>query len=1202
MADTVADRGITEACRSLEGSQGFSVIFEKLLAIDIDGTSPASRDSLLSLLARRARSSDGPLLLLGLPQQIQAEISLFSGERFPGIDRNAYLRATPKQVIRRLIAKSNSPSGKDLCNKLLEKYHFSRFGRDDWKEYFSKCLEPLPFAKKFLLKDEKSGGFTDAEITDLALQNPQMIECIPPARLAPNTVVALLISGRAESLWKTYDFSRFQKAHWREVFLHTNPAEMPAASKPYVENKDGKGFNADELLQFALKCHSLINSLDPNKVPFSVAYELYQTGRADILWANYPFAQLDKTEWKKILENPSVKIPEMFAEVLKGKRFKIEELCSLALKNERLLPFLVAADIPADNIVDLLLKVDAEYIWDNYHFRHLGLDQWKRLVLGLSAVVRPRAMSALSACKEITPELATEFIRKNTAYCPYVPVVVIPPVVAVEVLVQGKGHCLWNTYDFSRLSNDLWLDLLGGIDGEIPPVAEQFLRNQSFVPEQDRVDADKLNAFLIKNENLIKYVDAQLIDPKVAFSLISNSPRHELWDRYDFKRFTAGQLVDLLKKTVRQGDWPDSLRTCFQDQDAPLGFGDVLEIMSANAPVVVDLISYEWIDKIDESLFDQFVTIAGRSGSGVEALARRMQAGKGSWRELPMLKLKSVLSVLPSLREHVEWKSWPYRVIAELATAQPVFENEVAHPNIYFVWKHWKSLIALLGLTILAFVLLRVQHIQLEQERVQKAHWSDIVAKVSGYDRANAYAELERYFVSLSSQDMANVSNDLLVVNANANLNEWRSQQSKNDVLLDELKSIVDGGLAIEKVDRIKIILKSLEESRAEIGLRKVEYHSLRNKCECFIRDQSRKAAVEAARQKLQDIGSRCGGISTLTDLEHLKVEVNLAREYAELATDVAEAIRKIDARIEKIRHDQVIKNITIVSNAVEGVAILLRNEGASKMLPTIKTKFDTLAALDGFLDYTKACKAHYETVRDSISLFVDLMRDVALKDSEADCLNRKFALEFLTVEGGAECSNLVFFCEGQIAKAKGVVGLTDAISAYETIRKKVKDLEDRDIRAWNLVDKLNETRDYAEYLRIRQELIRDFSGFAQLRSFARLNVLSLEDANAVHKVSTGSYWSSKKSVRYHFVGLIRLMPGEPKKVHIAIDNTKITASADLYCLTRYGSSAYSSVTEKLLIQQSGRGKYYRMDNVNYDGYQGVPLFVKEEHYMGGGK
>ena len=1198
----VGEHSSRVACQSLESSQGFSTIFEKLLAVDIDSASKSERADLIKALWKRLNSSCGPLTILGLPSSLQSEILLFSDKIFPGIDRTSYLRATPRQVIRKLTEKTAAPDHKAMCGRLLSYYPFSRFGRDDWKEYFAKCAQPLPFAKTFLMKDEKSGGFTDAEITDLALRNPQLIECIPPARLGPNTAVALLISGRAESLWKTYDFNRLQKAHWRELLLHTNPQELPAACKPYIENKDGNGFTSDELLQFALKCHSLINSLDPNKVPFSVAYELYQTGRADILWANYPFAQLDKTEWKKILTNPNVKIPDMFADVVKSNRFKKEELCSLALKNERLLPFLVAADISADDVVDLLLKIDAKYLWDNYHFNRFGVDQWTRLILGLSSVIRPRAMSAFSTCKGITPSLAEKIIRKNTAYCPYIPVAVIPAGVVVEVLVQGKGHFLWDTYDFSRLSNDQWLTLLGGIGAEIPLVGQQFLRNQSFIPEAERVESNKLNAVLIKNGNLIKYVSEQLIDPEVAYFYLSKLALHELWDRYDFTRFSAAQIVQLLKKTVRQKDWPESLKKCFVEDGAPLRFEDVLDILTANAPVVVDLMSFAWISEVSEGEFNRFVTIAGESGAGMSALKRRMQSGAESWCDLPILNLKSILSVFPALREHIAWKKWPYRVIADLANVQPVFETEIPHPNIYFLWKHWMSLLFLVGLSVAAIGLLMVQHVQLAQEREEKERWSSIVSTISRYDRSNAYTELNQYLQSLSIQDLMIISKDLLVINAKAHLEEWNVQQSKNDVMLDELKSMIESGLTAEKTDRIKVLLRSLLENRADIGPRKMEYFLFRDTCEKFIKAQIRKTAVDALKKKLSTVKDDCDKTSTISRLEGFKNEVSPAREYEELAEDVAETIKKLDARIAKIRYDELMKNVAAISNKVEDAAALLKNVGAHKSLPKIKMNFDGLVSRDGFMEYKKACQARYETVRDAISLFDDLMRTVKVKDSAADNLNRKFAREFLTVDGGAECSNLVSYCDGQIAKAKKGIELTDAIVAYESIRKKVKDIEARDLKAWELVDKLNATRDYAEYLRIRQELIRDFSEFAQLRSFIGLNVISLEDANAAYTVSTGYFGLSKKSVRYHFVGVIRLMPGEPNKVHIAIDNSKITASADLYLLTKYSRSGYSSVTEKLFIQQSGRGKYYRVNNVSYDGCQGTPLFVKDEHYVGGGK
>ena len=286
----------------------------------IDATSfDAIRSALISNLLT---SRDAPLVMLSLPTVLQAELALFSQWRMPGLDQTVYLKATPQQVIRRLSGKHDDTSIDEL---ILARYNFASFKKNDWKDYFAICFTQIAAAKAFLLKDVSAGGFTDDEITDLALRNPQLIDCIPPARIAPNTAVALLISRKAQSLWQTYDFTRLNKNHWRELLLHTNPDSLPEACKPFVENRDGNGFAADELLDMARNCHALINSLDPNKVPFNVAYDLYLTGRADLLWKNYPFAMLDKSEWRKILANPQIRIPDTFIEVARSNRFKVEE-------------------------------------------------------------------------------------------------------------------------------------------------------------------------------------------------------------------------------------------------------------------------------------------------------------------------------------------------------------------------------------------------------------------------------------------------------------------------------------------------------------------------------------------------------------------------------------------------------------------------------------------------------------------------------------------------------------------------------------------------------------------------------------------------------------------------------------------------------------------------------------------------------------
>lgn len=344
MNGRILDR-VYDAVRNLECSQGCKATISSLMALsDVDlGCVPETkRDQLLQKICATVNGCHGPLLILSLPQNIHAEIALFTANKIPGIDRTAYLKAMPGQVVRKL---TGNLSGDDIADLLRANYDFSRFNTENWEEYFSRCSALFPAAQSFLARDEANGGFSEANITGVLLRNPSLVSSVPSKRIKPDTAVALLISGRAESLWKTYDFSRLGKNHWRELFLHTNPDKLPEAGRPFIENKDGKGFSDDELLTMAQKCHALINFLNPNKVPFNVVYELSLTGRADLLWKNYPFASLDKAEWRMVLANPRMKIPDYFLSVVGNGRFTVDELCSMSISNDRLFPVLLKLDI-----------------------------------------------------------------------------------------------------------------------------------------------------------------------------------------------------------------------------------------------------------------------------------------------------------------------------------------------------------------------------------------------------------------------------------------------------------------------------------------------------------------------------------------------------------------------------------------------------------------------------------------------------------------------------------------------------------------------------------------------------------------------------------------------------------------------------------------------------------------------------------------
>ena len=443
MLDTAIEHA-KKAIACLAERQGLMAVINARLEVDIDKIESDVRKSLLSKIVDYAQTKTGPMLMLSLPPQLQSEFLLFGETEMPGIDRTAYIRATPKQIVRLFLKREDE--------RILENYQFSRIGKHEWEEYLVKCSSPIKPAIAFLSKAENAGGFSDEEVANIALCNGAIAGVVPAKRLNPNAALSLLISGRAEHLWKQYDFSRFGKNHWRELFLHTNPAELPKESLRFIENRDGNGFAESELLQMAYKCHALINFLNPEKISFDIAYDLFLTGKGDILWKNFPFEKLDKRDWQKLLGNNLLRIPSTFTEVMNGGMFTVEEICKLAIINEKLFPFIIAANFSPKNIVDILLETDGAYLWDNYSFSRFRSEDWERLILGLKegVILRPRAMSAFIAFNELTEELVTKAIRKDFAYHANMPIKLIAPDVAADLFVNGKGNSLWTRYDFGR--------------------------------------------------------------------------------------------------------------------------------------------------------------------------------------------------------------------------------------------------------------------------------------------------------------------------------------------------------------------------------------------------------------------------------------------------------------------------------------------------------------------------------------------------------------------------------------------------------------------------------------------------------------------------------------------------------------------------------------------------------------------------------
>lgn len=1081
-----------------------------------------------------SNNPSGSLLMLSLPGAIQAELLFFYMEEIPGVDSRAYLKATPRQVVRRL---SYDNKDKLIDNQLIANYNFSLFKKDDWSFYFSKCSVIIPAAKAFFSRDPSSGGFSDVEIANLLLQNPQLVGMVSVERISPNTAIALLISRRADTLWKTYNFARLNKNHWRELLLHANPEVLPTEIRSFIENKDGGGFSDDELLVMAQKCHALINFLNPDKVPFKIAFELYLTGKADILWARYPFASLDRSEWRKILENPSVKIPSFFQVVVKDNRFKNEELCEFALRNDQIHPFLMDLDVPQTLIIKVLLGAKADYIWEKYKFSNFALVDWEHLILGMKPgeILRPRAMAALKECKEITEAFTTKILRWDVSYAPNLPIKTISPDVAIEILLKKKGHFLWATYDFGRLNDDQWLRLLAGTTEPISQAGISFLMLRAGL-----VDKVRLEEVLCRRTELVKYVDAKYVSPRVATMLLTRKENCELWERYDFSRFDREQLMAIVKAIRINKQWPQTFVECFSAQGKPFEFGDLLEVAITKPDIVVSLVSIEWLTKVDDGLFAQWINVAVRKIEGVNAIRRRLESSENSWNILSRAKLKSILLAAPTLRSCVEWKKWPYKDIAQLAKHTPLYEREVPNPIYYFIWKHLKLFFVFSGITIAFIASFYLQNCWLEQVSKERCRWNEIVRIAAEYERDDAFDKLDNYIKQLSDEDRALLSKDVIFANSCDNLELWRIKQKEYRSALDEIARLIERGFVEDDYDQVKTLLKKIDKG-------------------CL---PDKRSATES---------------------------------------DICEKGRKFVKECE----DKKLKfNIAIVSNRVEEVVAELQKVGASKKTSIFSAMLDDIKLLPGFHEYCQLNLSRYTDVRVAVSTLSGQMRDAEVKKISAEELRRKYETEFLFKEDLVKCTDLISICESQISLIKKGVPILDLIDAYESTIKTVKGIIQRDSEVRQLIAQLNGVKNYKDYLNVREKILSEYGSYNELSDFRNLRVPSEFEALKSYTETTESHYGGENYVRtestiqYNFVGVIKLIPGEKDNAYVIVRNGNIPEEVDFYGLIEKYDPELNAMQPKpiMLIKQNGKGKYYKVNNIDYREYQGAPLFVRFKH------
>lgn len=518
---------------ALSGARAISAIIKAAVSFDVESATATEQKQVALMIAEYATSKNGPSLMMSLPGPMLAMLK-FLGVALPGVDRLAHLRATPRQIISRLVE-----SGDD---SMVLDYPVEKIRKNDWAYYIENKDDgdlASPCVKFVSSKRNRPEGFSDKEIGELVLKNPRVLRSIPSNCIPVDCAFDVLTSGRWPELWRTYDLSQFEKNHWRGLLKHCNLSVLPKECEKFLENADGQGFSHDELLELSESCPAVIEWLNPLEVPFDVAYRLYKTGNANSLWKRYPFQDLKKDEWKVILKDVSVKIPIAFSAVLGRGMFSPEELLPFASTNARVIPYLDFEAISAHDVVSLLIKTDSEYLWNNYPFKNLDAELWLALLKGFKDRFVRNNIQLLRDAEGLNPEIVSKILDVNVLYWECLPLALIPPGKAVKILLSGRADPLWLVYPFSQFRKCDWQEILKK-SSRIPDAFKSVVEAGVF-SNDELCDYACGNVALIPHLPLVEIGGGRIVD------LLIRTRSEYIFCHYDFGKFKPEDWVNLLR-------------------------------------------------------------------------------------------------------------------------------------------------------------------------------------------------------------------------------------------------------------------------------------------------------------------------------------------------------------------------------------------------------------------------------------------------------------------------------------------------------------------------------------------------------------------------------------------------------------------------------------------------------------------------------
>lgn len=1230
-----------------------STLLDAAERVNFDEISDVEQEKIAKKLYDLATEKNGARVIMGLPGPMQA-LLFFADITMPGLDRRAYLKGRPRQVLRHLIHNNDS--------QIIQEYPFHQLSKADWKFYLKQATDIIEPCRKFLTRSESDGGFSDQDISDILLSNMTIVDLVPVARILPECAVALLLKAKDSLLWKTYDFSRFLKKHWVELITRGNLQLLPKAFASFVANTSHEGFTADELVELVYYCDDVEMYIDPHQVDFNKVYSLYRNGKGRRLWAKYPFETLAKPGWELILANPAIEIPKSFKTAVARGIFTIDELLVYAYRNEKIVQFLPLERLSVTHAVDLLIVSKSPYLWKHYNLKLLSAADWVKLIVKRKEFIAKEYRLLLAKIAEWDQESVRAILGVDYRYYSVFPVDLIPHDLVIDYLAAGKCDEWWRSYPFEKFTAEDWFTLFECSSHAIPKAGIVFL-----LEIHEKADIEKVNNLLRRKRIGVVYVNADIVYPDVALVYLLGQSDCILWRRYDFRRFSREQLSLLIFGASDRDIWPESIVQRFDDEKTQLSDDEILKLAAIKPISAVALLSARRLNLCDLLLLETFFGSISPSSAAV-SVARRRLSDLGDWQQLTQERQAILISKLPAIQDCINWQEWTLQDLHALFLRNRKLYNFL-HANLklkFFFWKY-RHVIVVLSIVFLSTIALTIAYV-LEKERMARiereiqSRREQIICEFEQLDLDRNYEAIKDALSVVAMGEDAVILQGPRLLAVTENMEKWFETRKEVRETIEKLDALnacdwpkARWNEAENLIDQIKNKQMLVEEERelkrcqnrfAELKknvliqetnddyLRRIEVLRTRltssaSAEESFDSEMRKKYALLTALEVIEidgDINSRVReACSSFKSAISQRVEKVCLRELDRIEKEMllvsnAGTIKLLQDSVAKVRggsqnNPVVIQRCDILSRQIDvkrdelehqrllGVADVLHQKvlHLRDRLPTLRladpyrlwNDIVSLSYTDDFSFYLKQYPDEYERLKASYSQVLTACElfDKICKDLLV--VHRELGLaRVLTSEEKETVSlGIAAFDSWLEEYAVDVPWLQDDVTAQ---KRKLLEFQAACLDLESLIQCANSATDYITLF----DTLNRLEQYKESDECAYINFEQMIEPKIVESLQVQSGWLSYQP-QFDFLGLIKI-DSSTTKLSLMINNEEIAEGVDeLYCVepgTKYYDHTENvwkrhSPTPKMIFKRGKTGRFQKIRGIDYSYCQGLGIF-----------